>query len=134
VALCKWLLTLRLSGRLDELMEHFTPDCELHIAGGSNLSPYAGRYHGRDAVKAKLRSLHTSIEHLEFEPLSFVIDGDDVAIRWRSRGRNRGAGPAKWLEGMTLLKFRNDLVAYYGNFLDTAMMADLTGWPAPSQD
>ena len=44
-----------------------------------------------------------------------------MAVRWKCQARNENVQTADWLEGMSVLQFRDGLIAYYGNFLDTAL-------------
>src|SRR4051794_32843216 len=129
---CQNFLMLHLFGKYDELMLLSTPDCELHLEGGADLSPFAGTCYGREAAKAKLVEMHTTFEHLEIRPTSFVVEGDQAVMRLKSLGRNRGGGDAKWVDMLVLLRFTGDLVSYCGTFADTAALAHMSDWPQPS--
>ena len=121
IARVRQLASLRFAGRIDELMQHFAPDCELYLGGGTRGMPLCGRFRGREEVAARLRAVDVMFERIKIEIVSVIVEKDDVAVRWRCQARDTVADTADWLEGMSVLNFRDGLVAYYGNFLDTAM-------------
>jgi ketosteroid isomerase-like protein len=124
----KQVAVLRFTGRIDALMEHFAEDCEMFVAGGPQFNPLSGRCHGREEVRTKLQSLHAVFDFLDLEFISIIVENDDVAIRWKCQPRRQKAGPGEWLEGMSVVHFRGELITYYGNFLDTAVLARLIDW------
>ena len=121
IAQIREITDLRFSGRLDELMERFSPDCEMNLGDGTRVNPLSGRYRGRDEVSEKLRSLDAIFDRIQLEIVSIIVEKDDVAVRWKCQARNENVQTADWLEGMSVLQFRDGLIAYYGNFLDTAL-------------
>jgi hypothetical protein len=125
IALMRHLAMLRFSGRIDELAKHLTDDCEMYLSGGLQSGPLSGRYVGRDKVIEKIGTLYRLFDFIEVEAVSTIIENDDLAVRWKCQARNRANGPSEWLEGMTVVHFRNDLVSYYGNFIDTVVLSKL---------
>ena len=77
----------------------------------------------------KIRTMNVLIEYCEITPQAYVMDHDHFVVRWTGRWRNRGTGPAEDLEGVAHVRFRDGLIVEYTNFLDTAIIADLLGWP-----
>jgi len=119
------LVGLRLRGRLEELMQNFSEDCEMYMGGGTQFSAISGRYHGRDEVRQKMEFMQKLFMQITLEVVDLLVEGDDVAIRWKCKSRNQPAEPTSWLEGMTVVKFRDNLVVYYGNYVDTAALQEL---------
>lgn len=122
------LAMLRLSGRIDELMQHFATDCEMYVGGAAQFSPLSGRARGLDEIRARLQSFPAILEVLDLEFISIIVENDDVAIRWRCQPRERRAATSDWIEGMSVAHFDDGLISYYGNFMDTAALARLLGW------
>jgi ketosteroid isomerase-like protein len=134
LALCLRGMTLTVQDRLDELMEMYADDCELHLNGGAAFSPWFGVYHGKEAVRTKLREGQTLFDALDFRPRDFRVVGDTVILHAVSLVRNRGTGPARDVDGVMVLKFRGDQCYYSGQFVDTAALAVLADLPAPDAD
>jgi ketosteroid isomerase-like protein len=122
------LAMLRFSGRLDDLMSHISTDCELYVVGGSQFSPFSGRFHGHDEIRRQMERVNILLGFIALEFISIIVENDDVAIRWRCRARNQSSASGEWLEGMSVVHFRDGLITYYGNFLDTAALARLVNW------
>jgi len=76
-----------------------------------------------------IRRIDVHFEFLDMEDRTCIVDGDNVAIRWTGRWRNRGSGNSVDLEGFAHLVFEGDLVKEYTTFLDTAGLARLADWP-----
>ncbi len=122
------LVGYRLRGQLDELMQSFSVDSEMYMGGGTQFSSISGRYQGRAEIREKMESMQDLFTQITLEVVDLLVEGDDVAIRWKCKPRNQPAEPKGWLEGMTVVKFRDDLVTYYGNYVDTAALQKLFEW------
>jgi hypothetical protein len=128
IAMCRNLLGLRMAGSLDKLMDFFTPDARFDLIGSDAFSPFSGTCTGREAIAAKMRMLFVTFEYSDLDPYLFVVEDENVVVRWRARWRNRGTGPSAALEGIAHLIFEGDRVKYYCNFFDTAGVARLSDW------
>ena len=122
------LVGYRLRGQLDALMQSFAEDSEMYMGGGTQFSSISGRYHGRAEIRQKMESMQDLFAQVMLEVVDLLVEGDDVAIRWKCKPRDDTAEPGGWLEGMTVVKFRDDLVIYYGNYVDTAALQKLFEW------
>jgi ketosteroid isomerase-like protein len=122
------IAVLRFTGRIDELMAHFAEDCEMYVGGGAQFAPLSGYSIGRDEIRTRLKSFNIVLEFLDLEFISIIVENDDIAIRWKCQARHRRPGASEWLEGMSVAHFRDGLISYYGNFLDTAALARLVDW------
>jgi ketosteroid isomerase-like protein len=126
---CSELISLRLEGNLTEVVKYFAPDARLRIAGSSTVSPLSSVCVGHQQILEKIRTMNVLIEYCEIEPQAYVVDEDHFVVRWTGRWRNRGTGPAENLEGVAHVRFRDGLIVDYTNFVDTAIIADMLGWP-----
>ena len=122
------LVSYRLRGQLDELMQNFAEDSEMYMGGGTQFSSISGRYHGRVEIRQKMEFMQDLFSQVTLEVVDLLVEGDDVAIRWKCKPRKAMTESSGWLEGMTVVKFRNDLVTYYGNYVDTAALQKLFEW------
>jgi ketosteroid isomerase-like protein len=122
------LVGLRLRGQLDELMQNFASDCEMYMSGSTQFSSLSGRYSGREEIRDKMESTNDLFSMVTLEVVDLLVEGDDVAIRWKCKPKRQAPEASGWLEGMTVVKFKNDLVTYYGNYVDTAALQQLFDW------
>jgi ketosteroid isomerase-like protein len=131
---CSELISLRLEGNLTEVVKFFAPDARLRIAGSSTVNPLSSVCVGHQQILEKIRTMNVLIEYCEIEPQAYVVDEDHFVVRWIGRWRNRGTGPAENLEGVAHVRFRDGLIVDYTNFVDTAMIAEMLGWPTRSHE
>jgi len=123
------LLNDRLSGEYGRLASALTDDVVYRVVGDRLTCPFAGTAVGIRAMLDAIRRIDVHFEFLDMEDRTCIVDGDNVAIRWTGRWRNRGSGNSVDLEGFAHLVFEGDLVKEYTTFLDTAGLARLADWP-----
>lgn len=134
IRMCSELISLRLQGNLTEVVKFFAPDARLRIAGSSTANPLSSVCVGHQQILEKIRTMNVLIEYCDINPQAYVVDEDHFVVRWTGRWRNRGTGPAENLEGVAHVRFRDGLIVDYTNFVDTAMIADMLGWPLRTPD
>jgi ketosteroid isomerase-like protein len=125
IGICVTMCMLREAGDWDRLAPFLTEDCQMEIPGIPGLSPFAGNFHGRSECIDAIRRNFTLIETVNLVPLQFLVEGDCVAISWKSGIRNRGTGPQIDVHGVLRLRFRGRQAYFYGNHFDTAAVAAL---------
>ncbi len=70
------------------------------ISTESDYIPFAGPHHGRDQVAQFFSKLEQSQDNLQFEPQTFIAEGDKVAV----------SGISRWLVKSTGLTYDNPWV------------------------
>ncbi len=130
IALINILFKARFARDLEQFRPYLAPDMVYRMVGQRYHSPFSGEFHGPDAV---LNGVHNMNIEFEFENMTldkiiFDSNGNDVAVRWHGRWKNRGTNAAADFEGFAHLVFENGLVKAYTNFVDTALVANISGW------
>ena len=119
------LMEARIQARFDVLEVIALPDVVVRIIGDSAFSPFAGTFKGRQAARAALERLSVEFEYTQVNVEYIMVDGDQVALRWRGELRNRGTSARGEFEGFLHIVFRDDLVSEYVAYVDTAALARL---------
>ena len=127
-ALIRTLFDARMSRDVERSRPYLAPDIVYRMVGHRSYSPFSGEFRGPDAVIKGVRELNIEFEYQEMKIDRILIDGDNVAIRWHGRWRNRGTGASADFEGFAHLVFKDGKVAEYTNFVDTALAANIAGW------
>ena len=92
------------AGDIEHLVELFTDDI-VWAAIDSEYVPYAGIYNGKDGVVEFFTKLGQSIEIERFEPLTFIAEGDQVAVEGTSASTVRSTGSHvanRWMHVFTM--------------------------------
>jgi ketosteroid isomerase-like protein len=80
-------------GDVDAILAPLADDVDWAAAPGSTAAPWYGEYHGKRDVPRFFQALGTTVDVIEFTPMSFTTNDTDVivAIRWgyRVRATNR---------------------------------------------
>lgn len=128
VAMIKILFKARFARDLEEVRPFLAPDIVYRMVGKRGQSPFAGEFRGPDAVLTGVHNMNIEFEFYDMSLDKILIDGNDVGVRWHGRWKNRGTNAAADFEGFAHLEFENGLVKSYTNFVDTALVADISGW------
>ena len=128
VAVIEKFLGLRQAGESRLAFDMFTPDAVYRIVGGAKFGPYAGPFVGPEAICDALYRLSVNFEFLDLKTTLIVIENDNACVRWSGRWENRGTGEGAWTEGIVHLVLREGRIAAYTNCLDTATVAEFSGW------
>jgi ketosteroid isomerase-like protein len=105
-------------GDIATVLSFIDPDCQWVIPGEG--SPIYGTYQGPSGVARFFQLLNESEEMLRFEPKEFFVNGDDVIALGFLQARIRATGKTTQTNWTMLFRFRNQKVAYYEMFADTA--------------
>ncbi len=126
--LIKVLFRTRFARDIDQLRPFVAPDIVYRMVGHRTHTPFSGVFRGPDAVMTGLRNLHIEFEFTNMSLDKVLIDGNDAGVRWHGRWKNRGTNASADFEGFAHLEFENGLVKSYTNFVDTALVANISGW------
>jgi uncharacterized protein len=109
-------------GDLPFILDGLATDVEWAYPGPDTI-PFAGRFRGRDAVTGFFAKLSESVELLEFEPRTFVNDGETVVVLGHERGNARRTGRAFEVDWAHVFIIREGKVASFVEYTDTAAVA-----------
>ena len=123
------MMRWRGEGRFDDLAKNMTEDCEMYFPGVPGQNPFNGTFRGRAACIGAMRENFVMIEFVDLRARSALAEGDTVIVNWACRMRNRGTGPMMPVDGMARVRFRDRLMYYYSNHLDTAVVGALAEFP-----
>lgn len=104
------------------LLELFADDIEW-IGAETEELPFAGSYHGKDAVAQYFAQLDQAQEAQQFAPKDCIAEGDRVVVTGQSRWTVKSTGQAydnQWVHVFTL---RDGKVARFEQYNDTAAAA-----------
>ena len=124
----KILFEGRFDRDLNGLRRFLAPDVVYRMVGHRTHSPFSGAFRGPDAVINGVQTLNIEFEFAGMTIDRILIDGNDVGVRWHGRWRNRGTNAAANFEGFAHLEIIDGKVKSYTNFVDTALVADISGW------
>lgn len=82
--------------------------------------PFGGTFHGKDGLADYFTKLTQAVEFVEFEPETFVAEGDEVVVFGRLQGKVRASGATyddKWVHHFTV---QNGKVVRMQQYHDTA--------------
>ena len=112
-------------GRADvaTILDAVTDDVDWATEGDPDAAPWYGQRTGKDQVASFFQDIGSTVEVLEFTPLSFAANDTEVhtLIRFGIRGRQTGREAAMNLHHYW--HFRDGKVEYYRGSEDTALAA-----------
>jgi hypothetical protein len=82
----------RLTGQLERMVEHFSPDVIVHYNCTQVGLFTPGIWRGRAAFLANMRLTEENYEALEGEITEVLVENGNAALRWRTCWRHRGTG------------------------------------------
>lgn len=113
-------------GEIEPVLALFHDDAIYRMVGSRALIPAAGRREGKEEIREAKRSFFVDFETLQIKIDDVVFDGSRSSyVSWRMRLRNRGTGVEADLEGVDRLHWKDDLIAEWTRYCDTALMAAL---------
>ena len=107
-----------IQGVLDALVE----DIEWHTPG-EGLIPQGGIHQGKEAVGRFFQIVGQTMQFLNFEPQSYVAQGDYVVGIGRYDGTVKTTGRPFQADFVMVFQFRGDKVARFQEYTDTAVIA-----------
>jgi uncharacterized protein len=105
-------------GDVGTILSRVTEDTVWCLDGSPRI-PWAGTYHGRDAVAGFFATYDRSVEIEQFEPLEYIAQGDKVVVLGHERVTVRTTGrPVQHLWAMAFT-LRDGKVVRFQNYSDT---------------
>jgi ketosteroid isomerase-like protein len=109
-------------GDIQGVLNELADDVEWHLPG-EGLIPQAGTYRGKDGVSRFFQNLDQTTQFAEFEPNSFVAQGDQVVAIGRYHATVKTTGRAFEADWVMVFTFKGTKVAKFREFTDTAAIA-----------
>ena len=119
--LVKGVYGARVKGDVNEVMKFTDPDIVLEIIGSNEHSKVAVAIKGADTVRHTLSVLSENFEFSNFEILTMLVEGDNIAFHWRAHIRNPKTGKAAESEVMDFWTVKDGKVASIRQGVDTAL-------------
>lgn len=107
-------------GDVAAILDTLTDDVDWAAEAGSSAAPWYGVRHGKDAVAEFFTAFGSTMEVIEFTPVSLAANENDVLTVVRFRARSRSTGKAAEMDLHHYFKFRDGKIAYYRGTEDTA--------------
>jgi ketosteroid isomerase-like protein len=116
-------------GRADveAILARVADDVDWAVDTSSTVAPWYGPRTGRDGVASYFRDIAGASEVLEFTPLSFAANDDDVHTLVRYRVRLTSTGRETEMNLHHFFRFRDGKVAYVRASEDTAQTVEALG-------
>jgi ketosteroid isomerase-like protein len=118
---------VRQRGKLDEIVDLFTPNARFVMAGTAGLTPLAMWAEGGDHLRSALEGMVKTFVLLDHKIVSILIDGDRAAVHWRARFKSSVTGETLDTELCDLVEVKDGRIASFHEFCDTAAGARLMG-------
>lgn len=103
----------------------------LHTSHPDNMTaPFCGRYQGKEAFLQRMHALATRLQIELYEPVTIIVDGEDVAAISRVAGTSRRTGTAFDTQTALFITVTDGRITQIQEFFDTALvaaMADVDG-------
>lgn len=107
-------------GDVGVILDALTDDVDWSADTSSNAAPWYGVRHGKEEVQSFFHSFGSTMDVVEFTPLTFATNDDSVLAVVRCRATARGTGRSIDMNLHHYFKFRGDKVCYYRGTEDTA--------------
>src|SRR5262249_55210716 len=95
-------------------------EVEWHVAGPSEILPWAGRRFGREEVARFLTILPEFLDIQQFEPKEFIAQGDKVVVLGRQLARVKANNRACETDWAMVFTLRNGKISRLREFNDSA--------------
>ena len=107
-------------GDVAAILAVLAEDVDWAAEAASAAAPWYGVRHGKDAVAEFFAGFGSTMEVVEFTPVSFAANDTDVHTVVRFRARSRGTGKTVAMNLHHFFVFRDGKIAYYRGTEDTA--------------
>jgi ketosteroid isomerase-like protein len=109
-------------GDIQGVLNILSDDVEWHLPG-EGLIPQAGTYRGKDDVGRFFQKLGQTAKFDNFEPRTFIAQGDNVVALGRYNGTVPQTGRQFESEWAMVFTFQGNKVAKFREYTDTAAIA-----------
>ncbi len=110
-------------GDLSAVVESFGEDCTIELMGPATI-PFAGTYHGPDAMQRFIEAFTSSADILDFGPDELHADGNFVVALGHERARAKATGREWKTRLIDMYEVRDGKVHTFLCAYDTAVVAD----------
>jgi len=125
-AIVRKMYACRLDNNLDDCVACFAPLAVYELCGSSDTSPIPSRCEGdHDAMREILAGLIDTWRWKDIAYSSFVIDGDQVVVRYHLTTEFAPLQKTVTTEIIDHLIVRDGKIVSLSEFVDTAMVAEL---------
>jgi len=112
------IMKCRVNRDFDRMMRHFSRDVVVYYTCSKKGLFRPGVWRGREAFRENMRLTDIEYQPLDGEIRETLVDGNRVAVRWRSVWRHVGTGKQYTLEMAHFMRWENDVVVEVHEFLD----------------
>ena len=123
IALARMLYDAFKQGQIDTVISHSAEDARWESVGDPAHMPHAGVFQGRAGATAFFEVIGRSYAFELFSPDEFYASGDRVFCFGHVEGRSTATGRPINNRFLHTFRFRNDSVAEFTEFTDTARIA-----------
>lgn len=113
------------AGDFATLERLLTPDVCVQYDGPADLLPWSGRHDGFAGYRRFLTLVREALELVEMVPEATVAEGDWIVMMGRGVWRARASGREIRVGSTNAFRFREDRIAEYRVYTDTAAFAAL---------
>ena len=110
-------------GDAPAILERVADDVDWATDANDSGAPWYGERKGKEQVGGFFEGVGGAVEVLDFEPLAFAANGDEVMTFVRFRARARATGREIDMHLHHYFRFRDGKIAYYRGSEDTAQTA-----------
>jgi ketosteroid isomerase-like protein len=119
--LVKTVYAARVKGDVNEVMKLTHPDIVWEILGSNEHSKIAVAIKGADTFRHALSVIVENFEFSNFEILTMLVEGDNIAFHWRAHIRNPKTGKAADSQLMDFWTVEDGKVTSIRQGVDTAL-------------
>jgi ketosteroid isomerase-like protein len=112
-----------LKGDAEGILAALSEDVDWGVETATTVAPWYGARRGKAEVGAFFQAFGTTMEVLDFTPLVYAADGDDVLTVVRCHARPRSGGSTVKMNIHHHFTLRDGLITYYRGTEDTAQVA-----------
>jgi len=111
-------------GDVQAIVEAVTDDVDWAANASSTVAPWYGPHTGKEGVADFFQEFGSTVEVLEFTPIAFGSNDDDVFAIVRFRGSNRNTGKQTSQDLHHWFRFRDGKIYYYRGTEDTLQTSE----------
>ena len=108
----------------DGLAVMLDDDIDWSIEMSGELMPFCGPRRSPQQVVEALKGLKSALEHVKYEQVFTIIEGERASVYLRAIVRDRQSGRATAIDLCDLLQIKEGKLVWYREFLDTLSAAE----------
>lgn len=111
-------------GQFDFVLNALDDDVEFISYSPIEIFPFLGHRRGKAAMAEALRAAHETFDFVTYEPISMVLESDNVAVQIFVRVVDRKTGRSLQLVLAEFLRFRQGKIVEIRQFMDSFRAAE----------